>query len=321
MTSSPDLGPLPPLPERDSWAAPWLVEPLPPPPLPRPTARQLAVHGTLFALTAASVWAIGGWRLVAGLLAILFAHEMGHYVACRLYRVDATLPFFVPSPWILWGGVWFPLSFVGTFGAVIRIKQRIPHRKALFDIGLAGPLAGFVVLLPVLWLGMREATWVPLKSMGANGLELSEPLLFQWVAQWLRGPAPAGMTLALGPLGLAAWFGMFVTALNLIPVGQLDGGHVVHALMPRWAHLVSRLGLVACLGLLYFHPTWLLWTLLLLALGRRPHPPTRREDLPVDRARLLLGLVGLAVFALCFTPDPFLISWSDFLGGFGLTSR
>jgi len=254
----------------------------------------------LFVLTALSIYLAGGPLLALGLLSILVAHEMGHYVACRLYGVDATLPFFIPFP-----------TMVGTLGAFIRIRGPIPHRRALFDIGIAGPLAGFAVCVPVLVLGVLEASWAPITNGGQGPNYLGEPLLFEWAVQLLRGPAPEGMTLAIGPLGLAAWFGLLVTALNMMPVGQLDGGHVTFALWPRYAQLISRAGLVVCLLLLYLRPTWLVWTILLWLLGRRPHPPTLVNTLPTGRARLYVGLLGFAVFAVCFTPNPVLISWHD----------
>lgn len=275
---------------------PWVWAPPPKPSLWREYGRQ----AVLFVLTALSVYLVGGPFLALGLLSILISHEMGHYVACRLYGVDATLPFFIPFP-----------SMVGTLGAFIRIRGLIPHRRALFDIGIAGPLAGFVVCLPVLVLGVLEATWAPITNGGQGPNYLGEPLLFQWAVHLLRGPAPEGMTLAIGPLGLAAWFGLLVTALNMMPVGQLDGGHVSYALWPRYAHLISRVGLVVCLLLLYLRPTWLLWTILLWVLGRRPHPPTLANAAPMGRARLYVGLLGFAIFAVCFTPDPVMISWND----------
>ena len=275
---------------------PWLWAPPPKPSLWREYGRQ----AVLFVLTALSVYMAGGPLLALGLLSILISHEMGHYVACRLYGVDATLPFFIPFP-----------SMVGTLGAFIRIRGPMPHRRALFDIGIAGPLAGFAVCLPVLALGVLEAAWAPLTNGGQGPNYLGEPLLFQWAVWLLRGPAPEGMTLAIGPLGLAAWFGLLVTALNMMPVGQLDGGHVTYALWPRHAPTISRVGLVVCLLLLYLRPTWLVWTILLWLLGRRPHPPTLGNAVPVGRARLCVGLVGFAVFAVCFTPNPVLISWSD----------
>lgn len=289
------------------------------PPLPWPTPRQLAPHVVLFVATVASVWNIGraygpggGVRLTLGLLGILFAHEMGHYLACRYYRVDATPPYFIPSPWFPLGGlaVWVPLSFVGTFGALIRIRAPIPHRKALFDIGIAGPLAGFAVCLPVLALGMAEMRLEP-SSPELGGIFLGEPLLLDWAARLLSGPAPEGMTRVLGPLGLAAWFGLFVTALNLLPIGQLDGGHVSYALLRGRALRISELGSWVCLALTWFGPNWLVWWGLLRVLGRR-HPPTLDDAAPVGRTRVWVGLLGAVILAVCFVPNPVVWSWSDF---------
>ena len=284
--------------------------------------RGLGAHwnAVLFLATAASVYFTGvvffgspadGVRLAVGLLAILFAHEMGHYVACRFYRVDATLPFFIPSPWYATPIGWVPLSFIGTFGALIRIRSPFPHRRALFDIGIAGPLAGFVVALPVLVLGVLEARVVPaVPSPGT--LQFGEPLLFQWVAAWLRPDRLTGTTLAIGPLGQAAWFGLLVTALNLMPVGQLDGGHVSYALFRRRSHRISRAAFAVALLLLLHRPVWLFWTLLLVVVGR-PHPPTLFDDRPVGRARKLVAAAGLLVFVVCFTPDPVVVTWGQFL--------
>jgi membrane-associated protease RseP (regulator of RpoE activity) len=258
-----------------------------------------------------TLWALdlpAGLRLVAGLLAILFAHEMGHYLMCRRYGVDATLPFFIPAPFF---------SMVGTLGAFIRIKSPIPNRRALFDIGVAGPLAGFVVCLPVLFLGMQEARLIPTDPK-ADGIFLGEPLLFQGVAHLFYGHVPDTMTLNLGPLGLAAWFGLFLTALNLIPIGQLDGGHVTYALLRDRAALISKVGSWVCVALVYFGPNWILWAILVRVLGRR-HPRTLYDDEPPGRARAWVGLVSLAVFVVCFVPDPIIWSWRDFFDAVGLS--
>ena len=117
----------------------------------------------------------------------------------------------------------------------------------------------------------------------------------------------------LNPYFMAGWVGLLVTGLNMMPVGQLDGGHVTYSLWPRWAHRISRLGIVACLGLLYLRPTWMVWTLLLVILARRPHFPTLDDSLPVGRGRLAVGLLGFAIFAVCFTPSPILVTWPDFI--------
>lgn len=295
---------------------PWVMPPptrrtlLPPGPFER-----YGRHLLLLILTAASVYLMGGPLLVVGLLSILLAHEMGHYVACRHYRVDATLPFFIPGPII---------SFVGTFGAFIRIRSPIPNRKALFDIGVAGPLAGFVVCLPVLVLGTLQAKVIPDPGPAADGfIYFGDPLLVRGAYALLRGDPGSGRTFLMGPLAEAAWFGLFVTALNLMPVGQLDGGHVTHALLRRRALAVSRIALAGCFFLLYLRPTWLLWCLLLIILGRRPHPPTLDESAPIGGVRVAIGLLALVVFVVSFTPSPIMVSWADFRQGLTalLTSR
>jgi membrane-associated protease RseP (regulator of RpoE activity) len=283
---------------------------------PRLTVLSAWPHVLLFALTAGSIYYTGGPRMMVALMSILLAHEMGHYVMCRRYHVDATLPYFIPMP---------ALSFVGTLGAFIRMRSPIPDRRALMDIGVSGPLAGFLVCLPVLVLGLQEARIGP-HVAGPAALSLGEPLLFQWAAHWVKGPIPQGSDLLIGPVGLAAWFGLLITALNLMPIGQLDGGHVAYALLRRHHRIITRVALAACVVLLYMRPTWLLWTLLLLVLGRR-HPPTLHDARPLGPARVALGLAGVAVFAVCFTPNPFLISWGDFieawraLFGVAFTSR
>jgi membrane-associated protease RseP (regulator of RpoE activity) len=256
-----------------------------------------------------------GLALAGGLLTILFAHEMGHYLACRYYRVDATLPHFIPSPWIPVFGLtfWRPLSMIGTFGAFIRIRGPIPNRRALFDIGVAGPLAGFLVCLPVLWFGIKAAAVQPLAPQG-EAIFFGEPLAFRLFARLLHGSIPEDHTLAITQLGLAAWFGLFVTALNLMPIGQLDGGHVTYALLREKSRLISRIGSWACVALVVFSPSWILWAILVRILGRR-HPPTLDDQSPVGRGRVVLGLVTLAVFVLCFVPNPVVVSWKDFFEG------
>jgi len=313
-----------------SWLPAWVA---PPPPS---AWQRWGRSALLFAVTVASVFLTGalqpvvlpagrillllnvreGLALTGGLLSILLAHEMGHYLACRYYGVDATLPHFIPSPWFPAAGLslWQPLSMVGTFGAFIRIRGPIPHRRALFDIGVAGPLAGFAVCLPILWLGIRAATVQPL-APDAGGLFFGEPLAFQWVSRLVHGPIPDDKTLVIGQLGLAAWFGLFVTALNLMPIGQLDGGHLTYALLREKARLISRIGSWVCVALIYFSPTWILWAILVRVLGRR-HPPTLDDEAPIGRGRFLVGLLSLAVLAVCFVPNPIVFHWHDFFEGF-----
>ena len=251
-----------------------------------------------------------------GLMSILMAHEMGHYLACRIYGVHSTLPFFIPAPWapIGPGLAWMPLSFIGTFGAVIRIKAPFPNRKVLFDVGIAGPLAGFLVACAVMVLGVREATFAPIGD-GSDRELFGAPLIFQLITQALHPVAPPGTVLVIGPLGLAAWFGFLVTALNLMPVGQLDGGHVAYAILRRRSLPLSRFVQVMGLVLLWYSPLWLAWMVVMLVIGKR-HPPTLADHRPVGRVRVVIGIIGLVVFALCFTPKPLLLSWNDFLSSF-----
>jgi membrane-associated protease RseP (regulator of RpoE activity) len=245
--------------------------------------RRLPLYGAPFSFT---------------LLAIIFSHEMGHYLTARYYRVDATLPFFLP----------FPISLVGTLGAFIIIKSRFPHRKALIDIGLAGPFAGFLVVIPVLIAGIRLSRITPIEP----GPHLGAPLLFGWIASWVGPVVPEGYNLYVSPIGLAGWFGLLLTALNLIPIGQLDGGHASYALLKNAAHRLSAWAFFAFLPMAYFGPSWLFWALLLYVLGiRRPHPPTRIDELPPPRSRYAMGFLALLIFVLCVTPEPIVFNWTD----------
>jgi membrane-associated protease RseP (regulator of RpoE activity) len=259
----------------------------------------------LLVLTGLSVYGAGGIWLVVGAFSIMLAHEMGHYVACRIHGVDASLPYFIPLP---------ILSLVGTLGAFIRIRDPFPNRKVLFDIGIAGPFAGFIACLPVLVFGILEAQVVPDRP-DPLALYFGEPLLFHWAVRLVIGDIPEGMTLAIGPLGLAGWFGLLLTALNMMPIGQLDGGHVIYSVLRERALYVSRAALVVTVFLLYLRPTWIVWTVLLLVLARRPHPPTLHDAAPLGRTRTWLAVVGFAMFAVCFTPSPFIVTWGGFFEG------
>jgi membrane-associated protease RseP (regulator of RpoE activity) len=229
-------------------------------------------------------------------LAILGCHEMGHYYACRYYDVDASLPYFLP----------FPLSIIGTFGAFIKIREPIPTKRMLFDIGIAGPIAGFVVTVPALVIGVAMSHVVPVPP-DFVGYELGEPLLLQLSAQMLWGTIPDGYSLNMHPMAFAAWFGMLATALNLFPVGQLDGGHISYAVLgPRSAY-VTMLTFASALVLAFFHSSWIAWifllALMLFMFGPR-HPRVFDEHVPLDRTRLVFALAAVAMFVLCFTPAP-----------------
>jgi membrane-associated protease RseP (regulator of RpoE activity) len=239
---------------------------------------------------------LNGFWYSATILAILGCHEMGHYLACRYYNVDATLPFFLPAP----------LPLTGTLGAFIRIRDRIPSKRALFDIAFAGPIAGFVVAVPALFLGlsMSKVERVPEDFVG---MELGEPLLFRFAAWLIWGPLEDGLSINLHPMAFAAWFGLLATALNLFPIGQLDGGHIAHAVLgPRSTYVT--LAMVACaIGLTFVSSSWLVWTMLMvlmLFIMGPQHPPTLDEYTPLDRTRIALAWFALFMLVVCFTPAP-----------------
>jgi membrane-associated protease RseP (regulator of RpoE activity) len=238
----------------------------------------------------------GGLWYSATILAILGCHEMGHYVACRYYRVDASLPFFLPVP----------LPLTGTLGAFIRIRERIPSKVALFDIGIAGPIAGFLIAVPTLLTGlaMSKVERIPANFRGS---ELGEPLLFRAVAWAVWGDLPDGMSINMHPMAFAAWFGLFATALNLFPIGQLDGGHVSYAVFGRRSTLITIAMLCAAVGLAFFSTSWIAWTVLMLvmlAVVGPHHPPTLNDDVELDRPRLVLAALALIMLIICFTPAP-----------------
>jgi len=242
-----------------------------------------------------------GLTFSTALLTILLAHEMGHYLACRYYDVRATLPFFIPAP---------PLFLAGTFGAFIRMKSPIPSRRALFDIGLAGPLAGFVALLPVAVAGLL--TLQNGKPPGEGGVIIfNDPLLFQLIAK-LTG---ANLVDALSnPFYMAAWIGLLVTSLNLMPVGQLDGGHGTFAVFGHRAHkIIGRLAFVtvavtSVLGFLWHgSPSGFLYTVLLGVMLKVRHPAPEEME-PLGRGRTIVAIVTLIVFVLSFVPFPITIT-------------
>ncbi|MGA8013622.1 MAG: site-2 protease family protein [Candidatus Acidiferrales bacterium] len=227
------------------------------------------------------------------LLAILFTHEMGHYIAARLYGIDVSYPYFIPAP-----------NIFGTFGAFIRIRSAITTRRALFDVGLAGPVAGFVVALAALAYGIATSRIVPGAEV-SSGVVFGHPLLTRWLSA-LFHPHIDVSWLLLNPVGRAASIGLLVTALNLLPAWQLDGGHIMYSLTSaRHARvsLIVSLGLIG-LGIVTWHG-WATWGVILLILSLRfRHPPVYDQWQPLDPARRSWAVGALVIFALCFTPWP-----------------
>lgn len=237
------------------------------------------------------------------LLSILAAHEAGHYVACRLYGVEASLPYFIPAP---------PPFPTGTFGAFIKIRAPVPHRRALFDIAVAGPLAGFALIVPVAFVALLSAQPAPAPPPDVSLIYFNDPLLFRLSARMLDVSLAS---IAPNPFYFAAWFGLLVTSLNLIPVGQLDGGHITYVLFGARAH--RRLGgaafvvvcLLAPLGWWWHNvPSNILYAVLLLIMLRVRHPQAVYEGDALGNGRLVLAIITLVVLALSFQPFPFTIT-------------
>ncbi len=228
------------------------------------------------------------------LMAILIVHEMSHYMASRIHRVPATLPFFIPAP-----------SIIGTFGAVIQMKGAIWDRRTLLDIGASGPIGGFLLAFPALVAGFAMSQVIPAAGGGEGTLILGDSLLVGLVGRLTLGELPAGAGVVLHPVAFAGWIGMFVTSLNLLPVGQLDGGHISKALFPERSDLIARLahiGMVV-MGVFYWEG-WLFWALILVFLGVR-HPPVLLPHIALDERRRKVGFAAIAIFFLTFVPMPF----------------
>ena len=232
------------------------------------------------------------------LLLILGAHEMGHYLVSRRHHLDVTLPYFIPAP---------PIPFIiGTFGAFIRIRSPIRDKRALLDVGCSGPLIGVLVSIPVILIGLKLST-VTVIGGGEEAVTLGEPLLFKLLSWLALGSLTPEQNIILHPVAFAGWIGLLVTALNLIPVGQLDGGHVAYALFPEYHRYISLgvLGLLVVCGVVFWSG-WLLWAVLLVFLGWR-HPPPYEFWVPLDRRRRVLGVITIVVFGLTFSPAPFVL--------------
>ncbi|HAC79771.1 MAG: site-2 protease family protein [Candidatus Binatia bacterium] len=292
-----------------------------PPPLPaaaKAPRKSLWLHGLLFIATALTTTAAGAFQQGANpftdpqslalgvpfsftLLLILFCHEMGHYSLARWHGIQTTLPYFIPGPPFL----------IGTFGAFIKMNGMPRNRAALFDVGAAGPWAGMVIALPAVAIGLSWSEILP-RQIGAEApFALGTSFLFDLMGTLVLGVDLDEVDVMLHPVAVAGWFGFFVTFLNLLPVGQLDGGHVAYALLGDRHRLVSR-GFLVVLISLYFLPGgwngWLLWALLLFFVLRVDHPDTVDRDTPLDRKRRALAWATVVIFFATFMPVPFVIN-------------
>ncbi len=266
---------------------------------PRPTGRprrpRILLPILLFAATCVSTYLANGWAFSLAIMTTLLSHELGHYLQARRYRVPASLPYFIPMP----------ASPIGTMGAVIVMQPGMGNRRTLFDIGVSGPVAG---LVPAMLFSIIGLQWSHVEPIATNhaGLTLGEPLLFKLMAFLTFGHLPAGSDIILHPVAFAGWVGIFITALNMIPIGQLDGGHVLYALLLRRAHGVAQALLFAAMlaVVVWGYWGWSLMIFLLMLMGPI-HPPTSNDYVPLGIGRTILGWAALLFVPLGFTPVPF----------------
>jgi membrane-associated protease RseP (regulator of RpoE activity) len=245
-----------------------------------------------------SIWIVGGFLFALTLMTILLSHEFSHYFASKKHNTKATLPYFIPAP--------PQISIIGTFGAFIKMKSPIVTRKALIDIGASGPVVGFIVSVVATIIGLNLSKVVQItQTKGVLPFSFGDSILFSFLCRTMFGVIPPGHDILLHPIAFAGWVGLFVTSLNLIPVGQLDGGHIAYALLGEKHAYLSKLLIVVMvpLGLLLW-PGWAVWAVLLLILGLR-HPPVLYWETPLDTRRRFIGWLALVIFVLTFIPVPF----------------
>jgi len=228
------------------------------------------------------------------LMLILGTHEFGHYYFARKHGVDATLPYFIPAP-----------TFIGTFGAFIKIKSPIYRKDALLQIGAAGPIAGFAIAVPALIIGLVKSSVVDMDP-STVGWILGDSLLVKFFSAIIHPGLLNGQEILLHPIAFAGWIGLLVTMLNLLPIGQLDGGHVAYAMLGRQYEKVAKTALLLLIPLSLFSINWLIWGALILIMMRTvKHPPVYNVDEPLSKENRLIGYACLAIFVLCFIPSPF----------------
>lgn len=252
------------------------------------------INFILFIATSFTTYLINGSSYAICIMTILLAHEMGHFIMCRKYRVDATWPFFLPMP----------LPPFGTFGAVIKMKGYIPDKRALFDIGAAGPIGGLIFAIPITIIGLSLSEVHPIPKDSTSYLGLGEPMLFSFLAKMMIGEVSEGFDIVLSPVAFAGWAGLFVTALNLLPIGQLDGGHIIYALLGKYSGIVYKAGIGAfCIFTLFVYPGWIIFAVMLLLFGFK-HPPPADPFTQLDFKRKCIGVLMLVIFLISFTPIP-----------------
>jgi len=239
-----------------------------------------------------------GLAYMVCVIGILFAHEMGHYVVTRIYKIPSSLPYFIP----------FPIAPIGTMGAVIAMKGKQANRKEIFDIGIAGPLAGLVLAIPIAWYGVAS---LDLSNPGYGTYRYDLPLIVRWMYAFIHPGAPAVRDIyasQVNAMFMAGWVGLLVTGLNMLPVSQLDGGHVTYTIFSSYSRRITRafvVGAVAYMSYQYLFkgepPIWILMLILIFLIGLY-HPPTSDDTVPLGWRRIVLGLISLAIPVVCFPP-------------------
>ena len=260
-----------------------------------PIKNNWLLFSILLIATLVTTFLAGGLLFSISLLLILGAHEFGHYWASKKNGVQSTLPYFIPAP---------PIFIAGTFGAFIQIKQRIPNRMVLMEIGAAGPIAGFVIALPMLILGLYLSSVTP--SIGMGSINFGSSLILNFCSQLVLGvdPSSPDINIHLHPIAFAGWIGMLITALNLMPVGQLDGGHIIYAIAPGKHGAIGKIFFAGLFPLGYFWPGWFFWAAMIALMGFKTAP--LKEDVGKLRlTHIVLGSISMVIFILTFIPIPF----------------
>ena len=275
-----------------------------------PTPSNPLINVALFILTLGSTLFVGaqmaGVNIIAqphrigsgipfacSILSILVVHEFGHYTMSRYHGVKATLPYFIPAP-----------TIIGTFGAIIKTKSYIPDKKSLLDIGAAGPICGFITAVVALIVGLSRSEVVDLKPLtGGGALEFGDSLIVVFMTYLIKGPLPEGKTVLIDPIGFAGWVGLLITAFNLMPIGQLDGGHILYALIGRWHSLVAKLSIGGLLVMGFLWQGWYIWAFLVLILGYN-HAPPMDDVTPLNPGRRTIALAAILIFVVCLVPEP-----------------
>ncbi len=234
---------------------------------------------------------LSGLPFSISLMTILICHETAHYIAAKKHNISATLPYFIPAP-----------TIIGTFGAFIKIKSPITTRQALVDIGAAGPIAGFIVSVIAVVIGLQFSEIKSIQNVAGN-LMFGDSIIFKIISYITFGNIPQSHDIFIHPIAFAGWIGFLITSLNLIPIGQLDGGHIAYAIFGNKHHILSKLLLAGLLFLGLIWQDWIVWGVILLVLGFQ-HPPILYWETELDKKHKIISWTAIIIFILTFTPVP-----------------